>query len=321
MADVSRLTENYTFPRPTSDFTPAGQVLGGTVTIEFGFDAGRTPGLPGTPMELLGLELDVFTSARSTQGTKFQLTFPGPADAVVAAAPYNGDVNAFLVDYFDTDPTGQALKTLGFAASYRGEADRGVWSITIPGDAEDTLPDAPGGTTILPEGVVDIFVEVQATDGTDTYRWGDMDGTFDVLRRFSHVVPAQRDVDADGSLEPVRVLDATDPNAEVVLLLRPLGAENVALSDELIRTGTGATDAAKLLSTSEGTLRFSRFVRTLGPVKVPGSPTTAGVPVQGTTPGKKGELWVGDDAGTIKLFVNLDGTPDGWHEVEVTPVA
>jgi hypothetical protein len=314
MADRNRNTENYRYPQPTDASTPAGQVLGGTVTVDFGFDAGA--------LELVQLELDIFTSTRETNNDKFQLTFPGPADAVVAAAPFNGDVNAFLADYFATDPTGQALAALGFDASFRGTAGRAVWSITIPGDAVDSLPIVDGtATTILPEGVVDFFISVLATDGTDTFYWGDQTSAFDVLRRVSHVVPAQRDVTGNGVNEPVRILDATDPNAEVVLRLRPLGSEGVDATNELIRTGTGATDDEKLLSTNEGVLRYGKFVSTLGPVQVPGSPSVSGVPVQGTTPGKKGEIWVGDDGGTPKLFVNIDGTPDGWQEATLTPVA
>lgn len=314
MADRNRKTENYRFPLPTDASTPVGQVISGTVTVDFGFEAGD--------LELVQLELDVFTGTRQTQNDKLQLTFPGPADAVVAAAPFNGDVNAFLADYFANDVEGQALAALGFDASYTGDADRGVWSITIPGDAADTLPIVDGvATTILPEGVVDFFVSVLATDGTDTFYWGDQVNTFDVLRRLSHIVPSQRDPDGNGVDEPVRILDATDPNAEVVIRLRPLGPEGVDRVNELIRTGTGATDEDKLLSSGEGQLVYGRFISTLGPVQVPGSPSVAGVPVQGTTPGKKGEIWVGDDAGTVKVFINLDGTVNGWHEVEVTPVA
>lgn len=206
---------------PTSlDIAPNGTVLnmnGAVTTLDYTMYAG--------PYFLGDLTLQISTSTRLTSANYITLTIPGPASVLTLSEMLTGSgtfelsnhdvnyqVNTAINNYLTLTPS-----ILGIPVSivYNGNDKTGTWSVTITGNAPDTLPSTGiTTTTFLPSGEVSISVQCNAVDEIgNVYFWGDINGIYDVERIYWYYVGIEV-ATISGNIVPMMLLDGTTSPAQ-----------------------------------------------------------------------------------------------------------
>lgn len=197
---------------------------------------------------LNNLTLVISTSSRTASADYITLDIPGPGEAFTAAQLGSGILNSVVIagvntaidTYLTTTP---AVSGMPISISYNGNSKVGTWSVTITGDAPDTLPITYGTpTVILPVGNVDITVQCNAVDMSgNIYFWGDTTGVYDKIRTFNYIEGEMVPLPGTNASVPMMLIDGTNLAAPVYLRLDRMGYQWTSLALQQIANNPAAT--------------------------------------------------------------------------------
>jgi hypothetical protein len=230
------------FPQPVA-VPPNGTLLNldsETTVLNYQFTSGG--------FYLNNLTLVISTSSRTASADYITLDIPGPGEAFDAAQLGSGmlnsvviaGVNAAIDTYLTSTP---AVSGMPISISYNGNAKVGTWTLTIQGNAADTLPITYGTPTVIfPAGNVDISVQCNAVDlAGNIYFWGDITGVYDIIRTFNYIEGDMVSLPGTNASVPMMLIDGTNSTAPVYLRLDQMGYQWTALALKQIANNPAAT--------------------------------------------------------------------------------